>query len=598
MKRFEEYKKTGSAKKGIISINYGYRGGQVNNLVFKNVNRAFDGDAVYYTTDPPKIVDVERQKYTPIIGILQIMSMTTYGINKKGAHYYMFKPENRKMPRFYVAFDLKKKTNKMFKAKGLNIYCVIEFNYWTCESKCPQGSIIEIIGSVGDIEAEYDYTLYKHKINYKRNKIKFNPVIIGEPINPNLVDPIKNIVSIDPLGCTDIDDALHFKLLPKDRCEVGIHIADVTRYVTHMSEIDIEARKRLSTIYSPLKRIDMLPPWLSTETCSLHPGIPKYTASLIVQFEEKDGSFDLVDYLFEKKVIISQKAFTYDEVDKILDKKKNKFNLHNLMDVAEKVEKKYGFNVGSEKSHKLVEVFMVFANMLAAKHLIEQSKVEYPLIRTHFSKPSFDQKKLDEIKDPSLKHHMYILNMNRAMYEIRSDETKDNEIFHTGLNIKYYTHYTSPIRRYADIIVHRLLFEQNKKSVDESLICEMINNVNFKTKKAQRDFDMLKIVDQLDDKPIETEGYVTDISDEKITVYITEYKQGVTFRLFDRKLSYMLEYVSDDGKLQVMNKQTRKTLTFKLLDKVKVRIVPYLKEENFKDKLKVRVLEPDTASFL
>ena len=356
-----------------------------------------------------------------------------------------------------------------------------------------------------------------------------------------------------------------------------------------MSDVDIEARKRLSTIYSPSKRINMLPKWLSTETCSLHPNTPKYTASLIVHFDE---SLNLIDYSFEKKVIVSCKAFTYNKVDEILDKKTNEFNLNNLMDVANKIENKYGFNVGSEKSHKLVEIYMVFANMLAAKHLVEENKIKYPLIRTHFSKPSFDQNKLDEIKDPCLKHYMYILNMNRAMYE-----TKYDKIFHQGLNIKYYTHFTSPIRRYADIIVHRQLFENS--TIDENIICEQINDVNYKTRKAQRDFDMLKIIHQLENKPLETEGYITNVFNEKITVYIPEYKQGIGCRLFDRKINYMLKYkLHQDKLLQVTNIQTGKTLTFKLLDKIRVRLVPYLREENFKNKLKVRILEPNTSEFI
>ena len=596
MIRFEKYIKIENTIRGVISIDHNYNNGYVDNYIFQNMNRALDGDIVYYTIEPLQIVDVERQKYKSIIGILQIMSITTYGVNKKGVYYYLFKPELKNMPKFYIPFDLKKPLNKEYKKNGVNIYCVIQFENWDCDSLYPRGSIVKIIGSVGSINAEYDYILHKYNINYKKNKIKKDNKLV-ESIDNKLPEPIdenNDIISIDPPGCTDIDDALHFKLLDKNKYEIGIHIADVTRYVKYMSEIDIEARKRLSTIYTPNKRIDMLPPWLSTNICSLHPGEPKYTASLIVHFEEIDGFLNLINYSFVKKIIISKKALTYDEADKILKKKKNIFNLHSLMDVANKIENKYKFNVGSDKSHKLVEIYMVFANMLAAKHLIE-TKIENPLVRTHYSKSTFDQKKLDEIKDAGLKNHMYILNMNRAMYEIPS---ANKEIFHTGLNIKYYTHYTSPIRRYADVIVHRLLFDNNK--IDEQILdlTDQINDTNKRIKMAQRDFDLLSIIDKLNDEPVELYGYITSVTgvgyivNEKITIYITEYKLCITFRLYDRKLNDMLEYKLDNDVLSIKNIQTDEIIKFKILDKIKVRIVPYLKENVLKDKLKVRVIEP------
>lgn len=598
MKRFKEYSKNkkNDLEKGVINISYDYKFGNVDDIQFptkKHLNRAFTGDVVYYQTDDKigQVIDIERQDYGVIIGVLQIMSLTTYGINKKGAHYYMFKPENRYMPRFYVAFDLKTKTNKLYKEKGYNIYCSICFNKWTIDSKYPQGSIVQIIGTLGEIEAEYEYVLYKHTINYKINKIKKDKDFDEEVYFHQKGDFSEgiNIISIDPPGCTDIDDALQYRRLSEDTFEIGIHIADVSRYVKYMSKIDIEARQRLSTIYSPTKRIDMLPPWLSTDICSLKPGKPKYTASLYVRFEEKDDNLELINYSFTKQVIISQKAFTYDEVDELLEKRKNKYSVCDLMDAANKLQKKYKFNICSEQSHKLIEVFMVFANMIAATHLIEKATVKYPLIRTHYSKTSFEQKKLDEIKDPNLRHHMYILNMNRATYEI--DNNKD--IFHTGLGIKYYTHFTSPIRRYADIIVHRLLFDDFSK--DESDICSTINEVNYKTRKAQRDFDKLKIIDELKDKSLETEGYITDIYKYGITIYVIPYKLGVGFRLYDRKFDSILDYeLNDDNtSLKIINKHTNKQTIYTLLDKVKIRMVPYLREENFKNKLKVRILGDD-----
>lgn len=585
MIRFPDFIKNDSLLKGILQVNYGYKNAKIDNIIFptqKHINRAFDGDIVYYKLNDNNIgqvYNIERNNYN-IVGVLQITSLTTYGVNKKGSHFYMFKPDNRKLPSFYVAFDKRKKTNKLYSDKGKNIYCSIKFEFWKNTSKCPRGSIIKIIGTIGELQAEYNYILSKYQLDYKKHNIKKIDI---EKIDSNSeYNKELDIISIDPEGCIDIDDALHYLKLNNNCYEIGIHIADVTYYLDKLPLIDELASKRCSTIYTPNERNDMIPSFISTKVCSLRPKELKRVVSLICKFDRNDN---LLEYNFLRQIIKSKKAYTYNKVDDLLDKKNNKYNLLNLMEKAEKIEKKFGFNLASEKSHKLVEVFMVFANMISAKYLIENKK--NPLIRTHTFKSCYDINKINNIKDNSLKHYLYILNMNRANYVIYE---KNINTFHKGLNISYYTHFTSPIRRYADIIVHRQILNNDNYNdlIDK---CKIINDVNYRTRQAQRDFDKLQIIKLLEENPFNNlyNAFVTEFRGKNINIYIKEFKLGLNFRPYNRKLDNILEYDIDDTSMKITNKQTNNSIKINLLDEIIIKLVPYMNEETLYKKLVIRL---------
>jgi exosome complex exonuclease DIS3/RRP44 len=560
---------------GTISINNYYKSGFIDNIKFptkKHLNRAFHGDKVYYVVkdNVGQIINVKREKYGLICGVLDIKSLTTYGINKKGHHYYIFKPNNKKYPNFYVAFNLKNKLNKEYKIKNKNIYCCIEFNCWE-NTKCPRGNLVKIIGLIGDINAEYDYILHRHNMFFSKNRIKKRD--INNIIYPKLKDT--DIISIDPPNCTDIDDALHCKKTD-DGYEVGVHIADVSSYVKENDDIDIEAKKRLYSVYKPTERIDMLPSWLSTEICSLHPKQEKRVVSLMMKFNE---SMDLTSYEFKRHIIISKKAYTYDQVDKLLNKNKNYYNLLILMKLANYIHKKYDITINSEGSHKLVEVFMVFANMLTGKYLIEKKK--YPLIRVHTIK-DFNKDDINSLTNNSLKHYITILNMNKALYTIYDGQNS----CHSGLNINYYTHMTSPIRRYADILVHRILFDDIQ--IDKN-ICMRMNETNRMITRCSRDFEKIQIINNLEDKIYD--AYIIKLNNNYITIFLPEFNMSTNFRLFNKRLLDIIEYKQDNNKLQVIDVHTNNKITLELFEKVSVRLISYMQEERLDNKLVVRIIK-------
>jgi exosome complex exonuclease DIS3/RRP44 len=518
-------------------------------------------------------------KMGEIIGILDIMSLVKYGI-KNNVFLYLFKPTDRNLPNYYVPFNLKTKTNKMYKDKGKNIYTLITFN--KIENDKHIGQIHSIIGTVGEIDIEYEFIQYKHGLHFKKNKLK-----IMDKFKENLIinnNNNYNIISIDPKDCQDIDDAIHFFKHDNNTIELGIHIADVSYYVEEGSDIDIEARKRLTTIYMPNKRIDMLPEELSTHICSLKENENRRVVSLVVTF---DISFNIINTCIQRNIICSKKAYDYDNVDKLIKDNINENNIMDLYSVADKLLDKYKFNVVSEYSHKMIEVFMIFANMMIAKQLITFNSF---LLRKHINN-NLNLNLNNDIEDPTLKKHLHLINMKRAEY--------CNEILpHDGLNVPYYTHFTSPIRRYADIIVHRMLFNQNNLNlnvIDVIDVIDDLNNVNHKIKKMERDInkiDLVNIINKNKDKNNRVEAYITKIEDVYITIYIPKYNISSQFRLFDKKLDNIIKYKNKNKNTKIIIEYDNNIYELNYLDKIKVELVAYMDNENFNKKLICRIIEP------
>ena len=264
----------------------------VNSKIVIN-NRAINGDIVYI--EDSKVVGIKTRTNTLITGILHLNKNQKYGFTKRNVPYYKFTSTSHKYPDFIVPSKTKEK-----KA----IYCVIKINKWDTKNRHPVGQIEYIIGSLGDIENEILMLLYHTKIFPQKRKINYN----------SLDDISKDIeyetISIDPLGCKDIDDALHFKTID-GMIEIGIHIANVARYI---ESIDTNY---YSTIYLDYKQINMLKDDHTFEYCSLGDGTKKRALSLILKFKDSN----LVDYKFRES-IIKNKAMSYQDVDKIIESSK------------------------------------------------------------------------------------------------------------------------------------------------------------------------------------------------------------------------------------------------------------------------------------
>ncbi len=320
------------------------------------------------------------------------------------------------------------------------------------------------------------------------------------------------VLSIDPPGCKDIDDALHCTVLPNGNYQVGVHIADVTHYVKAGSAIDLEAANRSTSTYLVNKRLDMLPGLLTTDLCSLKGNVDRFAFSVLW---EVTPSAEIVDVEFKKSIIHSIAALTYQQAQGMIDQADNEDDIQagavkRLASLARKFRKRridagaltlaspeVKFVLDSEslnptdvqayqlfEANALVEEFMLLANVTVGKKILRH----YPtlsILRRHpapnramfdslISKAKCrghtinidDSKRLADSldaavieNDPYFNKLLRILStrcMSPAQY-FCSGEYKPTDWHHYGLAAPVYTHFTSPIRRYADVCVHRLL---------------------------------------------------------------------------------------------------------------------------------------------
>jgi ribonuclease R len=518
MKRKEKSNTSTRQFEGIINITSKGTGSVRLNKENKIVNiehgflrTACNGDTVTILLHPQKR---GGEPSGEVINIINRSKKGYAGVLEKENDTYFLIPSDLKM---YA--DIIIPENKLNGAKiGQKVFVTI--SEWKDAKKAPIGEIVEILGMPMEHDAEMKAIALEKGFN-----ATFPQFIINEAqkisdlgITP---DDIKNrrdmrnttTFTIDPEDAKDFDDAISFKKLPNNNYEIGIHIADVSHYVKLNTDLDKEARKRGTSVYLVDRTIPMLPEELSNGLCSLNENVDRLTYSVIF---ELDKMGIIKNEWFGRTVIHSNKRFTYEEAQKILDNKKGIFieELSILNDIAKKLLKKR-FNEGAISleqeevkfkldengvplfvytkergdTNKIIEELMLLANRRVAEYMSSKKGAESVfLYRVH----DFPNK--DKIKDlvTFLKRLGYKVNLkngiipseeiNILINKLEHSPIKDTihsaiirtmakaiystkNIGHYGLGFKYYTHFTSPIRRYPDVIVHRLLsdFLENKK---------------------------------------------------------------------------------------------------------------------------------------
>lgn len=207
--------------------------------------------------------------------------------------------------------------------KIVNKIVVVTIDDWPADSHYPKGHLIQVIGNEGDREAEEKMVLLEHDIRYEpfnKDVLACLPIMPWEPNPESFRRDLTHldICSVDPEGCTDIDDALHCKKNPDGTYEVGVHIADVTHFVRPSTAMDREASLRSTSVYLCGRRIDMLPELLSSNLCSLRGGEVRYAFSVIWQLNE---DAEVLSAEFTKSVIKSRAALTYQRAQEMIDDK-------------------------------------------------------------------------------------------------------------------------------------------------------------------------------------------------------------------------------------------------------------------------------------
>ena len=501
--------------------------------------------------------------------------------------------------------------NKERKKIKNNQRVVVEIIDWGNKKTNPTGKIKEILGFPGEYNVELKSVLsnYEIPLNFKKNIIDLSENI-SENISSSEIKKRRDFrkittFTIDPDDAKDFDDALSIKQLKNGNYEIGIHIADVSFYVKENDPIDIEARKRATSVYLNNFVVPMIPEYLSNKLCSLRPKEEKLCFSAVF---ELNNNANIINEWFGKTIIFSDHRFTYKEAFNSIKNKKEIFHdeITTLNNLAKKLRKKR-INNGSlaferreskiilnkeniptnlifkevNDSHKLVEEFMLLANKKVSEFI---SSKKTPFIYRVHDSPDVEKlndlntiikrfdyniktdnkkniatsinklfSKINNTSNYNMIELLVIKSMSKAAYDI-------NNIGHYGLAFNYYSHFTSPIRRYPDIIVHRILNNiLNKKNIvynDLNSICKHSSNQEIKASKAEREFNnYLKVKYMSSFKGKSYKGIISHITDYGMFVEITE--NGCEGFIKLKELSDDHYYVND-SKLSLIGFNTGK----------------------------------------
>lgn len=412
------------------------------------------------------------------------------------------------------------------------------------------GCIQNVIGLVGNIEAERLYLSKAVTIDWCNNK-KIN---CQERLNDlsNRKDFREcNIFSIDPEGCYDIDDAMHIEY--KDTGKViYIHIADVSHYISNGSNLDIELSKRVSSCYLKHEQIDMLPREFVNK-CSLILNEDRYAITFIIELNNFN---EIISTNFCKSIINNKKNYSYDEANRELVNNKDMKTMYEIGKI---------FNKGDDYDiHKMIEVFMVITNSHAAKLIYKCHPNTVP-IRYCSNKPV-------NITEP-IQKKIKLFNMSSAKYEIGYNGKR-----HETLNEDIYTHFTSPIRRYFDIIVHRYITDiiEEKLDIEYSINTDIINNKNNYYKKLERQSHALNIATRLyEENKCYNKIHIANVIgaiDNILYIYIPNLELDYTCKVYSKKLKYITQSF-ENNIIRYNNVQTNHIMEIKVGDRVKINII-------------------------
>ena len=482
-----------------------------------DLNRAFHGDKVKVSVTRERnnrsegfVLEVLERKQTEFIGIIEI--------NKDFA---FFIPETaRKIPDFYIptsGFGLAKDGERV----------VVRMTGWGKDDKNPKGVVVTVLNDKDTNDMAMKELLVENGF-----ALLFSDEAMEQALRlPDLISEgevalrkdMRDILTftIDPVDAKDFDDAISIRKLKTGSYEIGVHIADVSHYLEEGSVLDEEAYERATSVYLPDRVLPMLPERISNELCSLRPHEDKLTFSCIFQITPKG---EVKQHWIGRTVIHSNHRFTYEDVQEIIDTEKGLYPQEVLLlnELAQHFRKQRfkagainfsstevrfkldedGKPVGvvvkeSKESHQLVEEFMLLANRTVAENVskIKVNKKDIPFPYRVHDQPDEDRltpftefakkyghhfeisspegiarsfnKMLNEVRGKPEQHvleQLGIRTMAKAVYTVEN-------IGHYGLAFEHYCHFTSPIRRYPDVMVHRILAQvlAEKPRIDKKL---------------------------------------------------------------------------------------------------------------------------------
>ena len=587
----------------------------------KHFGLAFNGDTVEVKLLPNKkgknlegeVVKIIERKNDKIVGTL---------IKRK--KLFFVEPKDKSIQRFIFIND--EDLNGAKVGDLVEVTDIIMSN----RSSHPEGIIATNFGASGSFKAEvasiakeFEFTV-DFPAQVEKEVDNISSEIAEEEIAKRLDLRNDDIFTIDPADAKDFDDAVSVKKLENGNLSVGIHIADVSHYVTHNSKVYEEAMKRATSVYLVGKVIPMLPEKLSNNLCSLVPNKDRLAYSVILEFNSK---IEVVNYQIKKTIINSKRRFTYEEVQEIIENNKGDFlnEITKLNKVAkhlrsernsngsinfsrpeikfelDKNGKPLAVNIKTMKeSNQLIEELMLLANRIVAGHFNKgDRKNARPFVYRIHDKP--DETKLYEfaqfVKSLGYKFNSTSKSLSKEFQKIlteaegTSEEAVLNEIAirtmakaiyspenigHYGLGFPNYSHFTSPIRRFPDLIVHLLTYnylENNDNHlyslIELNEICEHTSEQERNAVSAERLSIKLKQMEFLKDKlGNDFEGIISGVTNFGLFIEVSENLAEGLVPMRDLDDDY---YEFDERNYSLIGRRTKRV--FRLGDKVTVKLI-------------------------